>query len=258
MQYTQPFIKFSITGGAPPNTSISVFVYKNKEAIILVENGWQIIQNTNEVGTYKYAISQEELQELINNLESIKSVNTQYGEIQPGSLRSNLALVDTAESKKIQWGHFAKIPEQLKSLSELLQKLIKNSSQHNYQTIKASFDMSANNATISLHNTGKVPVTLLVPVHELLKKRMFLVSQTDRNENSNLNISEIYGLATPFGHTFSKNAITIQANEVATFNSTIQTEKTKEYFAIVEMQWATIEFIDKKTFPFLLAKAIHN
>lgn len=258
MQDTLPLLKFSITGGAPPSSSISVFVYKNKEVIILIENGWPIIQNTNEVGTYKYTISEDELQELINNLENIKSVQTQYGEKQSGSLRYNLSICNGTTSKKIQWEHFAKIPKQLNNLSESLQKLIKNNLQHKYQTIKASFKISANNATISLHNTGKIPVTLLVPTHELLKKRMFLVSQTDYTDNSNLNIPEIYGLATPFGYTFSKDTITIQANEIATFNSTIQTEKTKEYFAIIEAQWATIEFIDKKTFPFLLAKAIHN
>ncbi len=258
MQHSQPLLKFSITGGAPPNTSISVFVYNNKEAIILIENGWPIIQSTNEVGTYKYTISQEELQELINNLENIKGTHTQYGEKQSGSLRYNLSIFNGANSKKIQWEHFAKIPEQLNNLKTSLQELIKNSLHYNYQTIKASFEISANNATISLHNTGKVPVTLLVPEHDLLKKRMFLVSQTDRTDNSNLNIPEIYGLATPFGYEFSKDTITIQANETVTFNSTIQTEKTKQYFAIVETQWTTIEFINKKVFPFLIAKAVHN
>ncbi|MGH1387377.1 hypothetical protein [Kordia sp.] len=256
MQHTQPLLKFSITGGTPPNTSISVFVYNNKEAIILIENGWPIIQNTNEVGTYKYTISQEELQELINNLEKIKGTHTQYGEKQSGSLRYNLSIFNGANSKKIQWEHFAKIPEQLNNLKTSLQELIKNGLHYNYQTIKASFEISASNATISLHNTGKVPVTLLVPTHELLKKRMFLVSQTDRTNN--ISIPEIYGLATPFGYEFSKNTISIQANETVTFNSTIQTEKTKEYFAIVETQWTTMEFINKKVFPFLFAKAVHN
>ncbi|PTX62125.1 hypothetical protein C8N46_103223 [Kordia periserrulae] len=257
MQITQPILKFSINGGAPPNTAVSIHISKNRQVIVFVENGWPILENTSEVGVYKCMLSREETQQLYKNIENVNAVEGFYGEKLPGSLRYHLTLFDTTKSKKIQWGHFAKIPKELQNLSKSLQKLIKNSLQFKHQTITASFNITKNNATISLHNSGKVPITLLVPKEEILKKRMLLVSQISREEYL-LDVPRIYGSASPFDYQFFKKKRTIKPTETITFNSSIQTEKTEKYFAIIEAQWETIEFINKRTFPLLLVAATQN
>lgn len=248
---TTPFLKYTIAGGSEPSTMISMRIFQDGEILVLLENAWPILKNIEEVGVYKFQLSEEKLQQLKQYIKNVKNVKTSYGEKMPGSLRYTLQISD----KKIQWDHFATIPTTLDELQNALINCIKDSLTHTYQTLKASFIVSEENASITLQNTGKLPVTLVIPENLTLRERMFLVAEIEKGQEIHRNLPEIYSLGIPFKHNFTEDTITIQPNKTITFQSKVQTKKDKDYIAIIETQWDEISSVNKKCYTFLAVKA---
>jgi hypothetical protein len=248
---TTPLLKFTIAGGSEPSTMISMRIFQNGEAIILVENGWPILKNTAEVGVYTMHLSQEKLLQLKQQVQNVEHIQTSYGEKLPGSLRYNLQLAN----KKMQWDHFASIPNTLEVLKNSLMALFQHSLEHNYQTLKAHSTISDNKARITLQNTGKLPITVLIPEHEMLKKRTFLIATIENTEQTQLQLPQLYGAAVPFENTFTETAITILPKDSISFQSHAQLPKDKSYIVIIETQWEKIPSIEKNIYSLLCVKA---
>lgn len=262
MKSTQPFIKFAISGGASPSTSIRVELYKNGAIITQIKNAWPILTINNEVGIYKYTITEEEIQSLINEVQKLKNLNAYYGEKLPGSLKYHLTVSDEDTDQIIRWDHFASIPKVLEDLNETLQQLLKNSLQYNDQTIKMSLETSSNttqnNATIYIQNTGKVAVTIILPEHTILKKRTLLIAHKEQNDSAYLNLPTIYSDGIPFQFETTESSFTIATNERLSFSNTLLLEKNKTWYAMMEVQLKVNTTTNTLAHCFLLAKGIQN
>ncbi|QHI34701.1 hypothetical protein IMCC3317_00440 [Kordia antarctica] len=262
MKSTQPFIKFAITGGASPSTSIRVELYKNGDVITQIKNAWPVITTNDEVGIYKYAITEAEIQSLITEAHKQKNLNSYYGEKLPGSLKYHLTISDDTNDKIIRWDHFASLPKALENFSESLQQLLKNSLQYNDQTIKISLEISSkntqNNATIYIHNTGKMPVTIILPEHTILKKRTLLIAHKEENDSAYLNLPAIYSDGIPFQFETTESSFTIATDEKVSFSNTLLLEKNKTWYAMMEVQLKINTTTNTVAHCFLLAKGIQN